>query len=62
MGPGGMEGGVFDPAGLSTEDRVAAYLAVEGVGPVDTAPVVVGEKRDSKGEMVTKKPKKRKRI
>lgn len=64
-GAGSMEGGVFDPAGLRTEDRVTAYLAMEGVGLGGVAPAVVGEKRGTSGgsgEVSTKKARKRKRI
>lgn len=65
-----LEEGLFDPAGLSTEDRVAAYLAAESgegfTGGVGIGHGGAGEKRAAAeiGESTgsKKKPKKRKRI
>lgn len=62
-----LEEGLFDPAGLSTQDRVAAYLAAESGEGITGGRGVAGRggKRAAAigGEAVTKvKPKKRKRI
>lgn len=62
MGPcrGDLEAGLYDPAGLSTEDRVSAYLAAEaGEGGRGVA---AGGRGKRSGAVAMVKPKKRKRI
>lgn len=54
-GGGGMEVGVFHPAGLSTEERVEAYLAADG------GRGQAREKRKDVGKDVVPKTKTKKR-